>query len=182
MLVRSEDLDKARALQHSGNAGGNAGMSSRSYSQTPSQSLTHTMVSAGMTNVGVLTPPPMNRSKAIGGISGLLDAADQMSQEDRDLEDRQGKLSPRELKFDDRVDENEAGEEDGQKGERGELNEEGKDTARTKDLGGKRKALEAREQEQALTKDGDGGCGDVANAVVKEEEIPGEPISQSVPV
>lgn len=60
---------------------------------------THTVVSSGTVTVGVLTPPPTNRNKSSGGISGLLDAADHMSQEDT-MDARKGKLSPRELTFD----------------------------------------------------------------------------------
>ena len=96
VLVRSDDLDKARALQHSGNVIGTSSMNNRSHSH----SLTHTVVSSGTATVGVLTPLPTNKNKSSGGISGLLDAADHMSQEDN-LDARKGKLSPKELTFDD---------------------------------------------------------------------------------
>ncbi len=96
VLVRSDDLDKARALQHSGNVIGTSSMNNRSHSH----SLTHTIVSSVTATVGVLTPLPGNKNKSSGGISGLLDAADHMSQEDN-LDARKGKLSPKELTFDD---------------------------------------------------------------------------------
>ncbi len=97
VLVRSDDLDKARALQHSGNVIGNLSVNNRSHSH----SLTHTVVSSGTATVGVLTPPPTNKNKSSGGISGLLDAADRVREEDDMDARKKGKLSPRELTFDD---------------------------------------------------------------------------------
>lgn len=97
VLVRSDDLDKARALQHSGNVIGNLSVNNRSHPH----SLTHTVVSSGTATVGVLTPPPTNKNKSSGGISGLLDAADRVREEDDMDARKKGKLSPRELTFDD---------------------------------------------------------------------------------
>ena len=136
VLVRTDDLDRARELQQRGNISGS--MSVAGTSQRSSFGGTPAVTSMGA--VGVLTPPPGGKkghSRSSRGINaGLLDAADVMSQED--ARRGPGKLSPRSLTFDD------SGEERGGEVIQGELEDE-KEWEEEKDgVGEEGKAREER--------------------------------------